>query len=77
MKPAAKLRKRSVTIAGHRTSVSLEAEFWDALNEIAAARDRPVATLIAGIDRREGRQTSLSSAVRLFILAYFRQKLGK
>lgn len=77
MKSGAKLRKRSVTIAGHRTSLSLEGEFWAALAEIAAARGRPVAALIAEIDRREGRQTSLSSAIRLFVLAYFRQKAGK
>ena len=76
MKPAAKLRKRSVTIAGHRTSVSLEPEFWDALAAVAAERDRPIAGLIADIDRRSGRETSLSSAVRLYILAYFRQKAG-
>ena len=77
MKQAAKLRKRSVTIAGHRTSVSLEPEFWDALAEIAEAKNRPVAGLIADIDRRSARETSLSSAVRLFILAHFRQKAGR
>ena len=77
MKPAAKLRKHSVTIAGHRTSVSLEAEFWDALTDISEARARPVAALIADIDRRSARETSLSSAVRLFILAHFRQNAGK
>ena len=74
MKPTARLRKRSVTIAGHRTSISLESEFWDSLSDIAAARDRPVASLIADIDRRGGRETSLSSAVRLFVLAHYRKK---
>jgi predicted DNA-binding ribbon-helix-helix protein len=77
VKPAAKLRKRSVTIAGHRTSVSLEPDFWDALTEIAQAKARPVAALIADIDRRAGRENSLSSAVRCFILAHYRQKSGK
>ena len=77
MKPAAKLRKRSVTIQGHRTSVSLEPDFWDALAELAAAQNQPVATLIAEIDRLSGRETSLSSAIRSFILANFRQKSGR
>ena len=77
MKPPAKLRKRSVTIAGHRTSISLEADFWDALGEIAEGQKRPVATLIADIDRRSARETSLSSAIRSFVLAYFRQKSGR
>lgn len=59
--------KRSVTIAGHRTSVSLEAEFWDALAAAARARGQSVATLIAEIDaQRSGR--NLSSAVRVFLL---------
>jgi predicted DNA-binding ribbon-helix-helix protein len=65
------LRKRSVTIAGHRTSVSLEDEFWTALREIAAARGRPLAALIAEIDAaRRGR--SLSSVIRLHVLAHYR-----
>ncbi|MBI1210617.1 MAG: aryl-sulfate sulfotransferase [Alphaproteobacteria bacterium] len=74
MKPAGKLRKRSVTIQGHRTSVSLEPDFWEALAEVAGAQNRSVAALIAEIDRRSGRETSLSSAIRSFLLAHFRQK---
>jgi predicted DNA-binding ribbon-helix-helix protein len=69
-----KLLKRSVTIAGHRTSVSLEAEFWDALTEIAAEKRRPLARLIDEIDKREGRDKNLSSALRLFVLAYYRAR---
>ena len=69
-----KLLKRSVTIAGHRTSVSLEAEFWDALNEIASERKRPLARLIDEVDKREGRDQNLSSALRLFVLAHYRKK---
>ena len=76
MKPGAKLRKRSVTIAGHRTSVSLESEFWDSLADIADARNRTVAAVIADIDRRGGRDTSLSSAIRLFVLSHYRKKAG-
>jgi predicted DNA-binding ribbon-helix-helix protein len=58
--------KRSVRIAGHPTSVSLEAEFWHALCEIAAARRLSVNALLATIDA--GRSGNLSSAIRLFVL---------
>jgi predicted DNA-binding ribbon-helix-helix protein len=61
------IRKRSVTIAGHSTSVSLEAAFWDALKHIAAARDVSINALIESID--EGRSGNLSSAIRVFVLA--------
>ena len=61
------LRKRSVMIAGHRTSVSLETEFWDALREIAAARGQSVQALIGGIDAERGAR-NLSSAIRVFVL---------
>jgi predicted DNA-binding ribbon-helix-helix protein len=60
--------KRSITIAGHRTSVSLETPFWDALGRIAKERDTSVAALIAGIDRERQAKTSLSSAIRVFVL---------
>ena len=61
------LRKRSVTIAGHRTSISLEDEFWSELIRIAAQRRMSLNGLIAGID--ESRATNLSSAIRLHVLA--------
>jgi predicted DNA-binding ribbon-helix-helix protein len=65
--------KRSFTIGGHRTSISLEAAFWDALKS-AAAEDRvPVARLIARIDsQRSG--CGLSSAIRVWLLARFRDR---
>jgi predicted DNA-binding ribbon-helix-helix protein len=59
--------KRSVSIAGHRTSVSLEAPFWDALRAIADARARSVQSLIGEIDAARGDQ-NLSSAIRVFVL---------
>lgn len=65
-------QKRSVTISGHRTSVSLEAEFWTALTEIAAATNQPLAQLVDDIDKRQGRGKNLSSALRLFVLAHYR-----
>jgi predicted DNA-binding ribbon-helix-helix protein len=59
--------KRSVRIAGHATSVSLEREFWQALGLIARRRQVSVAALVAAIDA--GRTGSLSSAIRLYVLA--------
>jgi predicted DNA-binding ribbon-helix-helix protein len=58
--------KRSVRIAGHATSISLEAAFWQALCDIAAARQMSVNALIAVIDAT--RSGNLSSAIRLFVL---------
>ena len=68
--------KRSITIAGHRTSVWIEDAFWAALTEIAALRGVSITALIAEIDR--GRETSanLSSAIRVFVLQHFREKSG-
>jgi predicted DNA-binding ribbon-helix-helix protein len=67
-----KKQKRSVTISGHRTSVSLEEEFWTALTEIAASTNRPLAQLVDDIDKKQGRGKNLSSALRLFVLAHYR-----
>lgn len=63
--------KRSLTIAGHRTSLSLEPEFWDALQKAAAARNLSVAALVAEIDQSRGTR-NLSSAVRVWLLASVR-----
>ena len=67
--------KRSIVIAGHKTSVSIEDAFWTALKDIAASRGATVAELVAAIDA--GRQhDNLSSAVRLFVLDHFRAAAG-
>jgi predicted DNA-binding ribbon-helix-helix protein len=58
--------KRSIIIAGQKTSVSLENEFWEELKKIASTRNRPVSHLIADIE--DGKQGNLSSAIRLFVL---------
>ena len=58
--------KRSVLIAGHRTSVSLEPEFWDALKQIAASAGHSINSLITEIDG--DRTTNLSSALRVYVL---------
>ena len=65
------LRKRSLAIAGHRTSVSLEEPFWEALKEIAAAEKRPIASLVVEVDSSRG-ELNLSSALRLRVLAHYR-----
>jgi predicted DNA-binding ribbon-helix-helix protein len=66
--------KRSFTIKGHRTSISVEAEFWDALQQAAAGRQESLAGLIAAIDAERGEDAGLSSAVRVWVLDYFRQR---
>ena len=63
--------KRSIVIAGHKTSVSIEDAFWTALKEIAQARQQSVAELIGSIDGTR-RGSNLSSAIRVFVLDYYR-----
>ncbi|MGE5510984.1 MAG: ribbon-helix-helix domain-containing protein [Bacteroidota bacterium] len=63
--------KRSFNIAGHRTSISLEAPFWEALKEVAARERVSMAQLIARIDEGRG-GSGLSSAVRVWLLDYYR-----
>lgn len=63
--------KRSFTIGGHRTSISLEASFWEALKAAAADEKLPLANLIARIDA-DRHDSGLSSAVRTWLLAYYR-----
>ncbi|WP_072396991.1 ribbon-helix-helix domain-containing protein [Hyphomicrobium sp. CS1GBMeth3] len=63
--------KRSFSIRGHRTSISLEEPFWEALKEAAARERIPLAALIARIDEQRG-GAGLSSAVRVWILEYAR-----
>ena len=68
------MQKRSLTIRGHRTSISLEEPFWIALNDIAKARQQSVASLVQMIDKE--RIGGLSSAIRTFILAELRHQLA-
>ena len=63
--------KRSIVIAGHKTSVSLEDAFWAGLKEIAAKRDLTLSDMVAAIDQ-DRRHGNLSSAIRLFVLDYYR-----
>ena len=64
--------KRSVSIAGHRTSVTLEVPFWEALKDIAARRGASVQQVVGAVDAGRGEQ-NLSSAIRVFVLAEARK----
>ena len=63
------LIKKSITIKRHRTSVSLEKEFWDALSIISKEKKNSVEKLIFNIDIK--RESSLASSIRVFVLQYF------
>ncbi|EEW24000.1 ribbon-helix-helix domain-containing protein [Rhodobacter ferrooxidans] len=64
--------KHSLTLHGHRTSVSLEAEFWRAFRDIAALRGVPVNALAVEIDEARQGDIGLASAIRLFVLRHYR-----
>ncbi|MBY4892264.1 aryl-sulfate sulfotransferase [Jannaschia sp. EhC01] len=66
---SARPRKRSLTLQGHRTSVSLEDAFWEDLQAIAEARGQSVNALVAEIDAARGVSAGLASAIRVFVLA--------
>jgi len=76
------IRKRSVTIAGHRTSVSLEQAFWEALRSIAGTQNRSVAAIVAAVDAtnaagqggESARGANLSSALRVYVLDEMRRR---
>ena len=62
------LKKRSFSLAGHRTSVALEAEFWDALAALAAARGQTLSALVARVDGERDPTRPLASALRVLAL---------
>jgi predicted DNA-binding ribbon-helix-helix protein len=68
--------KRSIIIAGHKTSVSLEDAFWRVLKDIAAARDMTLSDLVGSIDSKR-QQGNLSSAIRLFVLDFYREQISE
>ena len=61
--------KHSLTLNGHRTSVSLEAEFWFEFRRLAKSRDQTINGLAAEIDAKRGMDIGLASAIRLFVLS--------
>jgi predicted DNA-binding ribbon-helix-helix protein len=68
--------KRSIFLAGHKTSVSLEDDFWNALKKIAGDRHVTLAELVGGI-KAQRQNGNLSSALRLFVLEYYRDKAAE
>lgn len=66
--------KHSLTLKGHRTSVTLEDEFWAAFRDIAAQQGRALNDLANEIDADRGTDTGLASAIRLFVLAHYRER---
>lgn len=69
--------KRSLTLKGHRTSVSLEDEFWLAFREIAKAKGKPINVLAAEIDVERDPETGLASAIRVFVLSWYQNSQDK
>ena len=67
--------KRSIAISGYKTSISLEDAFWNALKEIAKARNVTLSHLVGAIDS-ERQHENLSSAIRLFVLGVYRKQLS-
>ncbi|SRR6266849_8625163 len=68
--------KRSIAVAGHKTSVSLELAFWRGLKEIASGRNMTLSDVAAAIDS-ERQHGNLSSAIRLFVLDFYRNQLSQ
>ena len=69
------MSKRSIVIAGHKTSVSLEDGFWKGLKEIASERDATLSELVASINAAR-QHANLSSAIRLFVLDYYQSRIA-
>jgi predicted DNA-binding ribbon-helix-helix protein len=67
------VKKRSVVVGGRKTSTSLENEFWEALRDIAQSLKMPLSALLATI-KAEYQKNSLSSAIRVFVLNYYRKQ---
>ena len=70
------MKKRSITLAGHRTSIALEAEFWTVLETLAASRGQSLQKLVEGVDAGRG-SANLSSALRVLALSEAGKSLPK
>lgn len=66
--------KHSVTLRGHRTSISLEPEFWDAYRNIAREKGIPINALTAQIDAERGMDRGLASAIRVYVLRWHQDR---
>lgn len=69
----ARPQKHSLTLRGHRTSVSLEPEFWQAFRQIAEEQSLPLNALAAKIDEERGLDRGLASAIRVYVLNHYRR----
>lgn len=69
--------KRSLTLRGHRTSVSLEAAFWEAFRAIAAGQGKALNALAAEIDEQRGTEAGLASAIRVFVLRHYVERAAR
>lgn len=69
--------KHSVTLKGHRTSISLEDEFWLAFRKISTEKSKPINALIAEIDVDRGTSMGLASAIRLYVLRDLQDRLAR
>ncbi|THK35027.1 aryl-sulfate sulfotransferase [Ensifer sp. MPMI2T] len=68
--------KHSATLHGHRTSITLEEPFWQELKSIAQSRGMPLARLIAEVDDGRGPDGNLSSALRVYVLAWVKSRVN-
>ena len=64
--------KKSVNISGHRTSISIEKQFWEVLKEISEYKKKSINSIILDVDRKRNINTNLSSAIRLFVLNHLK-----
>jgi len=71
------MRKRSITIRGHQTSITLEDAFWDELSALADARKLSLSALVAEIDKARGSPGNLSSSLRLHVLDVLKRKISR
>lgn len=69
--------KHSLTLRGHRTSVSLEPEFWDAFRALAREQGKPINQLAAEIDTDRGVESGLASAIRVYVLKQLQTRLAQ
>ncbi len=67
--------KHSVTLHGHRTSISLEAPFWTELRDIAQQKGLPINALVSQIDAKRGMDSGLASAIRVYVLNTIKERL--
>jgi predicted DNA-binding ribbon-helix-helix protein len=71
------MHKRSITIRGHQTSITLEKAFWDELSALADARKLSLSALVAEIDKARGAPGNLSSSLRLYVLEALKRKISR